>query len=192
MSVHSANAQTSGLEAQQLASNPEAVALNDDGVASIKRIQDKPAYAKTLKDSDWQAIFDKFQTALDIDPQFDAARKNLAIALSNFALCVGPAKALRQFHQALYIDDSNPTTIGNMNVLLRKIGMDPSSFADRVKLGDQAKLNKDLPSAVIEYRAALKLKNDPQIHKKLGDVYRQLYQEDKAVAEYAAAGRDSK
>lgn len=45
--------------------------------------------------------------------------------------------------------------------------INPRSFADRVKLGDQAAAGNDLPGAVVEYRAALQIKSDKVTSKKL-------------------------
>ena len=77
-----------------------------------------------------------------------------------------------------------------MNGVIFLLGKNPKNVTHRITLGDQAKAHDDLAGAVVEYRAALRLKNDRETHKKLGDLYRQLDDKEKAVAEYAAAYRD--
>ena len=48
----------------------------------------------------------------------------------------------------------------------------PKSFKDRVDLGDEARRSSDFEGAIIEYQEALRIKEDPKIHIKLGDVFR--------------------
>jgi transposase len=104
ISMHSASAEAP----------PEAIRLNDDGVAALyntHRTDNKSDYAENLTDRDWQVIIDKFQAALKIDPTFESARFNLSIAHNNFALYLGHehkfADALKQFHEALYLEPNN-------------------------------------------------------------------------------------
>jgi hypothetical protein len=56
-----------------------------------------------------------------------------------------------------------------MDKLIRKSGKDPSSFDDRLKLGDEASNSGDLDGAVYEYTAALKIKQDDAVQKKLDE-----------------------
>jgi tetratricopeptide (TPR) repeat protein len=177
----------------------DAVRLNNEGVAVLEATvtmkNGTGHYKKNLTDKDWSAIFDKFEAALNTDPQNDLARKNLAIAHNNFAMYLMLKRrfndALKQFELSLYLDPSNRTTEGNMDRSLPKMGKHPNSFLDRVDLGNKAKDEKDWPAAVVEYGAALKLRNDRNVHKQLGDIYRLLGKKDKAVSEFAAAYKDA-
>src|SRR5687767_3928333 len=92
--------------------HPAAVKLNNEGVEAMRRalsMDDNNRLIGELKDStsyDWQPIFDKFEAAIEIDPEFDLARENLAIAHNNCALRKRTvAEALREFHRALYVDE---------------------------------------------------------------------------------------
>jgi tetratricopeptide (TPR) repeat protein len=178
------------------AQSSEAVNLNNEGVNALKRVSRPHGYAQNLKDRDWQSIFDKFESALRIDPTFSDARKNLAVAHNNFALYLAssrqkPAESLKQFHESLYIDPDESTERG-MEVILRGyFRINPNSFSDRVLLGDQARTNGDLLGAVVEYRAALKLKDDPEVHKKLGAVSSLLDDKDKAGNAYNPTDKGS-
>lgn len=160
------------------ADSSQVIGLNNDGV-------------KALNASNYQLAIQKFEAALKLDPNYKLARDNLAIAHNNYGLQLrnNPPEALKQFHQALYLNQSNVTTMQNVEGIIRMMGKDPKSFADRVALGDQARLSADFVGAIIEYSAALKLKDDPKIHVKLGDVYRVRDETDKAIAEYQAAAR---
>src|SRR6185437_3930872 len=143
------------------ADSSQVIGLNNDGV-------------KALNSSNYQLAIQKFEAALKLDPNYKLARDNLAIAHNNYGLQLRntPAEALKQFHQALYLNMSNATTMQNVDGIIKMMGKDPHSFADRVALGDQARLAADFVGAIIEYSAALKLKDDAKIHVKLGDVYR--------------------
>jgi tetratricopeptide (TPR) repeat protein len=168
----------------QLETKRNATELNNEGVCALKK-------------HEWPESIQKFNAALKEDPNFQLARQNLAVAHNNLALQLAVKKnslesALKEFHQAIYLDPDNKTTIGNFNYVLVRLGRKPNNFLDRTKLGDEARTNGDLSGAVVEYLAALKLKNDHQIHKKLRDVYRLLDEKDKAAGEYAAAYRDEK
>jgi hypothetical protein len=55
-------------------------------------------------------------------------------------------------------------------------------------LGEQAKSEGDLPSAVVEYAAAVHFKDIPELHNQIAQLYRQLDQLDKAAAEEKLAG----
>ncbi len=160
------------------ADSSQVIGLNNDGV-------------KALNSNNYQVAIQKFEAALKLDPTYKLARDNLAIAHNNYGLQLrtNPAEALKQFHQALYLNMSNATTLQNVEGIIRMMGKDPKSYADRVALGDQARLAADFVGAIIEYGAALKLKDDPKLHIKLGDVYRVRDETDKAIAEYQAAAR---
>jgi tetratricopeptide (TPR) repeat protein len=162
------------------ADSSQVIGLNNDGV-------------KALNSSDYKTAITKFEAALKIDPSYKLARDNLAIAHNNYGLQLRgtPAEALKQFHQALYLNQTNATTMQNVEGIIRMMGKDPKSYADRVALGDQARLAADFVGAIIEYSAALKLKDDAKLHIKLGDVFRVRDETDKAIAEYQAAARVS-
>jgi tetratricopeptide (TPR) repeat protein len=152
--------------------------LNHEGVVALKK-------------NEWQRSFQKFKAALKIDPQYEDARQNLAIAHNNYALHLAAfegkvPEALREFHQALYIQP-DPTIVANLNGLLKKIGKDPNNFADRMALGEQAVSKGEFVGAVIEYSAALEIQDDPNVHQKLGKAYELLNEHKRAKAEYEAA-----
>ncbi len=179
------------------------IELNNEAVAAQNKLYRWKNHriiglTANLKDSDYEAIIHKFAEPVKLDPLYRTARSNLAIAHNNFALFLAShdhnnEQALREFHRALYVDADNVTTVENLNELLRnRFRLNPKIFRNRTALGDQARTNNDLVGAVVEYRAALKLRDDATIHKKLADVYKLLDEKDKAVAEYAAAYREQK
>lgn len=164
------------------AASSQVVGLNNDGV-------------KALNASNFPLAIQKFQEALKLDPSYQLARQNLAIAYNNYGLQLqnNPKEAIKQFHKAAYMDRNNATTLSNLEGIITMMRKNPRLFKDRVDLGDQARAASDFEGAVIEFSEALKLKNDSKLHYKLAEVYRVLDQNDKAIEEYknAAAAGDS-
>jgi tetratricopeptide (TPR) repeat protein len=159
-----------------LAASSDVVALNNDGV-------------KALNAGDYTAAIQKFETAIKIDPSYALARENLGITYNNYGLSLqnSPTQAIVQFHKAMFLDPNNATTSANLDGIVGMLHKNPNSYKDRVDLGDQARLAGDFIGAIVEYRAAVKLKNDPDTHIKLGDVYRVRSMNTEAVQEYQAA-----
>lgn len=151
----------------------EVIELNNDGVRSLGK-------------GDYDLAIENFEQALKINPTYEIARKNLAISYNNKGLNLqkNTTQALRLFHKALYLDPSNVTTRGNIAGIIGKMNLDPNSFSARVRLGDEARISRDTVGAIIEYQAALAIKNDPAVHEKLGDVFRDAHKVAKAVSEY--------
>jgi len=65
--------------------------------------------------------------------------------------------------------------------VIRELGKNPENFEDRVKLGDEARNCSDLRGALVEYRAALKLKDDNETYEKAGAVYKLPDDSDKKI-----------
>jgi tetratricopeptide (TPR) repeat protein len=178
-------AQTIGVLAWQgaaFADSSQVINLNNEGV-------------KALNAQNFPAAVQAFQKALNIDPNYQLARDNLAIAHNNYGLQLknNPKAALKEFHQALYLNPANPTTQSNVEGIIKMMGKNPRSFADRVALANDARHSGDFIGAIIEFLEALKIKDDPKIHMNLGEVYRVLDQNDKAIEQFkiAASAGDS-
>lgn len=147
---------------------------------------------KALNAGNFALAIQKFEAALQMDKSYQLARENLAIAHNNYGLQLAksnPNEALKQFHQAYYLNKTNATTAQNVEGILRMLGKDPRDFKTRVTMADQARGSGDFIGAIVEYAEALKLKDDPKIHIKLGDVYRVRDNVDDAIKEYQAAAR---
>jgi tetratricopeptide (TPR) repeat protein len=160
--------------------NEEAIRLNNEGVAALNR-------------EEWHVAIEKLEASLKADPDRPLGRVNLAIAHSNYGLYLkkkDKIAALKEFHRAQYLNGTDLVVNSNVRGTIKLLGKNPDSFVDRMNLGDDARKGGDLVGAVVEYLAALKLKKDHRIHKKLGDVYKLLNEKDKAVSEYASAYKD--
>jgi hypothetical protein len=81
---------------------------------------------------------------------------------------------MKQFHNAVYLDPKNVTTIANMEGIIRIMGRNPSNFEDRVDLGNLAVLTNDIAGGIIEYKAALEIQDDPQVKAKLDKLTRRI------------------
>ncbi len=159
--------------------NAQVIELNNEGV-------------RALSSSNFKLAIEKFQAALKLDPTYQLASSNLAIAYNNYGLQINkqsPAQALVMFHKALALDPTNATTKGNVEGLIRIMGRDPRDFQDRLELGDIARKGGDFDGATVEYQAAIGIKDDALVREKLGDVYRVRDKIDKAIIEYKNAAR---
>ena len=157
---------------------PAVISLNNEAV-------------KALNASNFPLAIKNFEAALKIDPHYELARKNLAIAHNNYGLQIrsDTKKALSEFHKALFLDPSNATTLQNVNGIIVMMGKDPKSFADRKALGKEAQLSSDFIGALIEYGEACKIKDDPKLRIEMGNIYRVRDENDQAIQQYQAAAK---
>lgn len=139
---------------------------------------------KALNSGNYSLAIDRLRKALSKDPRYTLAKDNLAIAYNNYGLQQRqvPLVALKYFHQALYLNQRNATTAQNLEGIIRMMGRNPKNPADRVALGDQARITGDSVGAFIEYSAALQLKDDPQTKIMLDAEARRLQPKETAVA----------
>ncbi len=147
---------------------------------------------KALNAGNFALAIQKFEAALQMDKTYQLARENLAIAHNNYGLQLAksnPQEALKQFHQAYYLNKTNATTAQNVEGIIRMLGKDPRDFKTRIQMADQARKSGDFVGAIVEYAEALKIKDDPKTHINLGDVYRVRDNVDDAIKEYQAAAR---
>ena len=125
-----------------------------------------------LNDSNFEVAIQKLEEALKIDPSFETGKQNLAIAYNNYGLQLRsqPPVAIKIFHKAMAIDPGNKKTKQNLDAIIGLMGKNPSSFADRVQLGDEAARSGDKVGAKIEYETALSMKPDPAVKNKLAQL----------------------
>lgn len=163
-----------------VAQSSQAVNLNNEGV-------------KALNASNFQLAIQKLEQAIKVDASYTLARENLAIAYNNYGLQLqnNPKEAIKQFHKALFYNPGNTTTNSNLEGIIHYMGKDPNSFKDRVALANEARKGLDFEGAMIEFQAALRLKDDSKIHMSLGDVYRVRDMNKQAIEEYKAASKSS-
>jgi TonB family protein len=111
----------------------------------------------------------KYRQALKINPKYNYGLENLAMCLNNQGLKTKPAQSAQLFHQALYIHDT-PTVRANLKESLKLLGFDDTKFDDRRKFAERCLANSDTIGAIIEYEAALKIKDDAAIRTKLASL----------------------
>ena len=138
---------------------------------SAEAINENNAGVNALKVNDYDSAISKFKHALEIAPGYKLARENLTTAFNNSGIAHKNAykKSLADFHMASWLaqSDTNPTVKANIESTLRYFKKDPSSFADRVSMGDQCAEENDFAGAIVEYKAALKLQENKAVQKKL-------------------------
>jgi tetratricopeptide (TPR) repeat protein len=155
------------------------IGLNNEGV-------------RALSNGNYEVAVEKFEAALRLDPEYQLAKDNLAIAYNNYGLAKqnAPDQALKLFHKALGLSPSNRTTKANLEAIIRLMNMDPNSFADRVKVGDQARKDNDLEGAQFEYEEALNIKTDDTIKTQLESVKTELRKRRKSEAKSSSSTAD--
>ena len=158
------------------AASSAVISLNNEGV-------------KALNAGNYQLAIQKFEAANKLDPTYTLAKENLAIAYNNYGLQLqnNPGEAIKWFHKSLALNANNATTQGNLNTIVQMLGKNPNSFKDRVDMGRAARLAGDFDGAIVEYAAALRIKDDAKLHADLGDVYRVRDRLDDAIREFQAA-----
>lgn len=155
----------------------EVITLNNEGVKALNR-------------KDWQIAVDDFNAALKLEPDYRLAKDNLVIAYRMHGLDLREQnklpEALAEFHQAAFLADW-PDVRLYIDQTIEKLGKKPNGFVDRLELADRASANGDYVGAIVEYRVALKLKNDAQARKRMADAYDKIGDKDKAAVEYETA-----
>lgn len=128
----------------------ETVGFNNTGVRALAK-------------GDYDTAIASFKLALQNDPRYKLAEKNLAIAYNNLGLQLRgtPDKSLYQFHQAFYLDRTNRTTAQNIVGMIKIKGLDANNAGDRDKLAKEELANNDPIGFHIESDAADWLRNNP-------------------------------
>jgi tetratricopeptide (TPR) repeat protein len=124
---------------------------------------------RAMNASDNWLAMEFLEKALTLDPSYKTARINLAIAYNNSGLTLRdrPAEAIAYFHYAVYIAPDNLACKDNLKAIILKLGKDPDVFEDRVALGNEALRKDDTRGGIVEYEAALKIKEDSAVRAKL-------------------------
>jgi TonB family protein len=136
----------------------QATTLCREGISSVNR-------------GNFEVGIKQFEDALNIRPEYGTAVGYLSYAHNREGarLDSNPVAGLREFCTALFYDDKNQKALGNSKLMIRLLGKNPDNADDRLKLAEEAILEKDYIGAVIELESALALKEDPDIRKKLND-----------------------
>lgn len=111
-----------------------------------------------------------FKESLQVQPTATAA-SNLSVAFNNLGMQQSEAgshkDALKSFHQSAYVCPDNATTRGNIDKTITALGRNPEQFEDRLALADEANAAGDLAGVIVEYTAALKIREDAALRSKL-------------------------
>lgn len=132
------------------------VSLNNEGVTA-------------LKSNDYDTAISKLRLALKKTPGYKLAKENLVITYNNagIARSKDTQECMKDFHMAVWLDPNSTTATENIDATIKVMKMDPKSVADRIALAEACEKDNDFAGAIVEYRAALKLKSDPDLQKKI-------------------------
>jgi tetratricopeptide (TPR) repeat protein len=126
------------------------------------------------KQGRWVEAITAHEKACKYDPSNKQFRINLSAARTAYGqqlLAKGSvSEACSLFRQAIVAAPDNSLAVRSLVSGLKKAGLDPSSAATRIKLGDQLKDASDFEGASIEYGAALQLEPSARSYIKMGDL----------------------
>ncbi|MBI4533248.1 MAG: tetratricopeptide repeat protein [Candidatus Melainabacteria bacterium] len=126
-----------------------------------------------------------------VDQKVDTLLTNLTnISLTKakkFLLAKKLDEAAQVLREGLFCNPASSELAKLLNNTLRQAGIDPASSDERLKLADiLSSQSKDI-AATVEYRACLKLKDNPKAHIGLGNIAARLGQKRLAITEYQKA-----
>ena len=126
------------------------------------------------KQGRWSEAITAHEKACKYDPGNKQFRINLSAARTAYGqqlLAKGSvSEACSLFRKAIGAAPDNGLAVRSLIAGIKKAGLDPSSAATRIKLGDQLKETGDLEGASIEYGAALQLEDSARTFIKMGDL----------------------
>ncbi len=151
----------------------ELLGLNNQGVSCINK-------------EDFKSAIVFLEKAVALDPTYKFGRKNLSIAYNNYAIKLvdTPLEAAKYLHKAVLLSPTDELTQKNLAGIIQKMGKDPKKFDDRVALGDSCRKVSDFVGAIVEYLAALDIRESARVRENLGDVYRVRSENDHAIDQY--------
>lgn len=147
---------------------------------------------KALFEKKWSLAFEKFESALKIDPNYALAKDNMTITHGRYGEDLLEdkryAEALDELHKAAFRDIRAHTPFdwnASINKCIIGLGKDPDSLKDRTELGENAEKREDYVGAVVEFRASLRLNNNSiEAHEKIGKLLLMLNETVAAKSEF--------
>ncbi len=134
-------------------------ALNNQGVNS-------------LNSGDYNLAIQKLCQALDLDPGYRLARKNLGIVFNNRGTRDrnDKTRALLDFHRALLLGSDDTAAERNIATSIKALIKGRDSYNLRKDLADGLAARHDYVGAIAEYRRALSIKDDAKIRAPLQQI----------------------
>lgn len=128
------------------------VSSNNEGVDALKR-------------GDSGTAIKRFFYALELKPDYNLARENIAIAYNNLGIELqdDPRVAVQCFHRANYFNPGNKDVMANLRVCVENLERKPDNYNDRLALAKQCLDRKEYVGAIVEYRAAQKLRPETSL-----------------------------
>ncbi len=117
----------------------------------------------------YREAIDKLEAALKLNPADTVAQHNIAVAANNLAIDKATERdaAISLLHLALFWSQNDDAARQNLKSLLQATGNGKDAFALHLATADACLANKDRMGAIVEFREALAIKNDPAVRTKL-------------------------
>jgi len=135
------------------------ILLNNEGVVALQKLS-------------FDTAIEKFNQALMLQPGYKLARENLGIAFNNRGLSERKdyQAALKDFHRAVLINPDDATVEKNVEMILASKGISSNNFDALKEKADEAFNKKDYVGALVEYRRALKIKDDMNAQARIAEI----------------------
>ena len=152
---------------------------------------------KLDKKKNYSEAIQVLNDALLIEPENPQIRQNLSISHNHYGESLvkntDNEKAISEFRLALYYNFAHKVADSNLDTILINTGIKFYDPLVRAEIGDKLLSNADFKPALVEYKKALALSQnpDPITLIKIGDVYYALYSLDEQYPAIIVKAKDS-
>ncbi|MBX9568981.1 MAG: tetratricopeptide repeat protein [Candidatus Obscuribacterales bacterium] len=119
----------------------------------------------------WADAIREHEIAVEMDAYNTTWRTNLSAAHLEYGKHLRTKNkhlAASEFRKAMFVDPANAAADAELDQLLRSQGQDPMNLNFRQRLADDADVNAQYDTAIVEYRKCLKMSGSPKNRAALG------------------------
>lgn len=119
----------------------------------------------------WADAIREHEIAVEMDPYNTTWRTNLSAAHLEYGKHLRAKNkhlSAAEFRKAMFVDPANAAADAELDQLLKSQGQDPLNLNFRQRLADDADVNAQYDTAIVEYRKCLKMSSTPTNRAALG------------------------